>query len=88
MESTVAEIMKPAKDPIVERLKAEPTSGHAFPPYKAVEYQPGGFAGVENARGFNCLSFPHSPGRVFTDMETATRIAKEWNAESGFPDKN
>jgi hypothetical protein len=60
-------------------MNAEPSKHFAIPPYKAADY--GHWAGVENAQGFNCLSFPDKPGAVFTTLEHAEAIAKEWNAQ-------
>jgi len=60
-------------------MNAEPTKHFAIPPYKAADY--GYWAGVENAQGFNCLSFPDKPGAKFTTMEHAEAIAKEWNKQ-------
>jgi hypothetical protein len=60
-------------------MNAEPTKHFAIPPYKAADY--GQWAGVENAQGFNCLSFPDKPGAKFTTLEHAEAIAKEWNKQ-------
>jgi hypothetical protein len=60
-------------------MNAEPTKHFAIPPYKAADY--GQWAGVENAQGFNCLTFPDKPGAKFTTMEHAEAIAKEWNKQ-------
>jgi hypothetical protein len=59
-------------------MTATPSPHFAIPPYKAVQYSPQ-WAGVENAQGFNCLSFTDKPGAKFTTMENAEAIAKEWN---------
>jgi hypothetical protein len=39
---------------------------------------------VENARGFNCLSFLSQPGAKFTDEYTAQLIADYWNSRDYF----
>ena len=59
-------------------LNAQPTPGFALPPYR-VEGFPGGWHGVCNAQGVNCLSFPGQPGVKFTTLERATEICAEWN---------
>lgn len=56
-----------------------PQIPNAAPPFVAVEYTKGGFAGVENTSGVNCLTFSGKPGAVFTDIETARAIAAQWN---------
>jgi hypothetical protein len=61
-------------------MNAIPAKHFAIPPYKAEMVGPS-WAGVMNAQGFNCLTFPDKPGAVFTTMEKAEAIAKEWNAQ-------
>ena len=52
---------------------------HALPPYTAVAYGNGVWAGVENKNGFNALSFEEFPGAKFTSFDRALKIAEEWN---------
>lgn len=59
-------------------MNATPSPHFAIPPYKAVQYS-AQWAGVENAQGFNCLTFPEKPGAKFTTIESAQQIAKDWN---------
>ncbi|MCA3694262.1 hypothetical protein [Aquidulcibacter sp.] len=58
---------------------AKPNPHFARPPYRAEEFTPG-WAGVMNANGFNCLTFPHKPGAVITSIENARLIADRWNS--------
>jgi hypothetical protein len=58
-------------------MHAFPAPYFAFPPYH-VETFPGGSC-VCNRDGFNCLQFTEKRGAVFTSLEEATKIAKEWN---------
>lgn len=59
-------------------MNAIPAKHFAIPPYKAEMVGPS-WAGVMNAQGFNCLTFPDKPGAIVTDLATAEAIAKEWN---------
>lgn len=68
-------------------LEVCPAPEFAIPPYVAVEYVPGGWAGVENAQGFNCLSFPSKPGAKFTTFERALEICHRWNSEGAPPSR-
>lgn len=61
-------------------MNAIPAKHFAIPPYKAEMVGPS-WAGVMNAHGFNCLTFTDKPGAVFTTMEKAEAIAKEWNKQ-------
>ena len=59
-----------------------PTKHFAAPPYKAM---PSGGKNnwwyVENAHGFNCLSFHEKPGAKFTSRDNAFAIAQKWNED-------
>ncbi len=59
---------------------ATPNPHFALPPYRAEEFVPGGWAGVMNAHGVNCLTFTNKPGRVCTDIKTAQLLADRWNS--------
>ena len=60
--------------------KAVPNPHFAKPPYRAeLFYAKSGWAGVMNADGVNALTFPHKPGAVVTDFESAKKIAEAWN---------
>ena len=53
------------------------------PPYSVESFRGNGGDGwhcVCNVHGINVLTFPDHPGRVFTTLENAERIAKEWNS--------
>ena len=45
-----------------------------------VEECPIGFCVVDE-RGFNCLSFPETPGAKFTTKEHAQEICDMWNSK-------
>lgn len=62
---------------MIDLTDAVPTPHFAFPPYRAVTYER--VHAVENANGFNCLSFKSSPGAKFTSRGHAEAIADEWN---------
>lgn len=64
---------------------ATPNPHFALPPYRAEEFVPGGWAGVMNAHGVNCLTFTNKPGRVCTDIKTAQLLADRWNSAHKIP---
>lgn len=65
-------------------MNAQPAKHFANPPYRAELFsEKSGWAGVMNAHGVNCLTFPDKPGAVVTSMENAERIAAQWNVGEG-----
>lgn len=64
--------------------EARPAKWFAMPPYRAEWFShPGGWAGVMNAQGVNCLTFRSKPGAVITSLAVAQEIAERWNKEAG-----
>lgn len=62
-------------------LHATPAKHFAVAPYRAELFNvKSQWAGVMNAHGVNCLTFPDKPGAVVTSLAHATRLAAEWNA--------
>lgn len=69
-------------------MQAKPAKHFATPPYRAELFSEiSGWAGVVNARGINCLTFPDKPGATVTTFGQAQQIADEWNrkANNAFP---
>ncbi len=61
---------------------AKPAEHFAKPPYRAEAFGPNGWAGVMYRDGVNCLVWMQdgkSTGKTITDIETAEKLAKEWN---------
>lgn len=64
-------------------MNAQPAKHFAIPPYRAELFNArSGWAGVMNANGVNCLTFPEKPGATITTMAHAVEIANQWNAQS------
>jgi len=70
--------------PIINTSGAVPAPHFAHPPYRAELFsRVSGWAGVMNANGVNCLTYPNKPGAVVPRYARSWAIARAWNTAAG-----